>query len=418
MLAIKKVIVVSAISILILANSIAVAAQVGNPPLSPLNDPAVRSQIKDLETKFTIALHEEQQKGETKEIYDPIEGKQIVLTGASAVKISSLWELTANEINRISARSVEDQTAVINFLKTIESSDITYLDQIRTPYNKNAILERYQTDELIYTVDISTNQIVEIFLVDDRNYSIEPKYTPDELEREARETIKKVNRDIDLETLVPIFGDKEGKTYFFRWENPAIKLEDGTLPFVQVGLSLGGDFLNYVNTLSIGQWASQNQAGLSTQYDTNQLNVFTEVYANGGTKWTLVQGSMSVQSNAGYCGPGGGSCTPTNFYYKATCLEQNCGGNLAKGRWSPNTNPSVKASAYVPSTHATTLMACYSITHSSGTTGKCINQSAYYNTWVSLLSNYVNNISRVELTNANDYGGGEVAWDEIWVYSY
>src|SRR3970040_2412475 len=85
------------------------------------------------------------------------------------------------------------------------------------------------------------------------NYSTESLYSQDELKAKARAFILTVAGNINLDSLLPSFGDKGGQNFFFRWENPSMKLADNTSPFIQVGLSAGGDFLNYVNTLPVAE---------------------------------------------------------------------------------------------------------------------------------------------------------------------
>jgi hypothetical protein len=145
------------------------------------------------------------------------------------------------------------------------------------------------------------------------------------------------------------------------------------------------------------------------------LNSFNEIYSNGGSRWEWLLGSYIQINNAGYCYLYGGSwCTPKNFYYQKT----NRSTATAKGQWKPNTNPNVKASALIPGTHATTTMACYKSKYNGGTHEKCINQSIWYDAWVSITSTSLKNIKKIILSNAVDFSTKkDIAWDETWVYT-
>jgi hypothetical protein len=143
--------------------------------------------------------------------------------------------------------------------------------------------------------------------------------------------------------------------------------------------------------------------------------LFDEYYANGGSYWQWLQGSYNTQNNAGYCYIYGW-CSPKNFYWQITCF----GCTSAKGRWKPNANGTVKASAFVPSTHATTKQACYRSYYNGGSTlyEKCIRQDIYYDTFVSITSISLYNIRRIDLGNLQDSSTlKEIAWDETHVYT-
>jgi len=368
-----------------------------------LYNQSIQEQIDALIENYQKNLEHELMFGETVEVEDPLDGKITLLAGESAVKIEKLWQETISQVNELSARPPEERDIAVKLIQSLEVDEpVTYIDQDRSPYNPNAKLERYQAGKYIYAVDTATNQIVEITLLDDRIYSTEPIYSKDELEKMAREFIYKIAGDTKLDNLSPQYGDKEGITFFFRWEDKSQKLEGGMAPFIQVGFSQGGDIVHYVNTLPFAK-------------RTFVATTFNEIYANGGSFWQWLTGSYNTQNNAGYCYIAGW-CSPKNFYYQNTCW----GCESAKGRWKPNPNSTVKASAFVPSTHATTLMACYRSFYNGGSSlyERCINQSIYYNVWVSITATSLYNIRRIELPNLSDASGTrEVAWDEVWVYT-
>jgi len=74
-------------------------------------------------------------------------------------------------------------------------------------------------------------------------------------------------------------GQKIG-TYFFRWEDQGKKLDDGTISFVQVGLSQNGDFLNFVNTLPFGHGPAKVSPMVKKR--PNYIGPYNSIFANGG----------------------------------------------------------------------------------------------------------------------------------------
>ncbi|MGB9668842.1 MAG: hypothetical protein ACPL0B_00515 [Anaerolineales bacterium] len=371
---------------------------------TPSPDLDVQEHIEALLKTYNITLANELQNGDTIEVHDPVEGTIRLLTGKSAAKIEALWQTIILQTNELSARPKEEREKAVRIIQSIEPGDVTYLDQDRSSYDMITKLERYQTTKFFYSVNIATNQIVEITLVDEFNINLTPLFTQNELEIKAREFITRVAPNTNLAYLTPNFGTKGSEIFFFRWEDHSRHLTGEMYPFIQIGLSQGGDLVHYVNTLQI-----------STISSTTTTMSFSEIYANGGNYWQWVSGSYNVKNNAGYCYIYGW-CSPKNFYYQNTCF----GCMSAKGRWKPNPNPTVKARAFIPSTHATTPMACYESYYNGGSSWyeKCINQYIYYNAFVVITSNSLINIRRIDLSNTSDSSTTkEIAWDEIHVYT-
>jgi hypothetical protein len=376
----------------------------GSAPPTP--DPGVQQQVDDLIQAYEKALQDELRFGETVEVQDPGEGAVLMLAGASAEKIETLWLETVRKINELEARPEEAREPAVRLIQAIEPGDVTYLDRDRSPYDIEADLERYQTSRHIYSVDIATNQVVEITLVDEMSIQTKPVFAVDELEKMAREFVSVVAPGVDLDRLSPTFGDKGGEMFFFRWEDRSATVGGGMPAFIQVGYSQAGDLVHFVNTLPFtGGDGGTAEAAVT----------FNEVYANGGSYWQWLQGSYNTQNNAGYCYIAGW-CSPKNFYWQVTCY----GCTSAKGRWKPNADGTERASAFVPSTHATTKQACYFSYYNGGSSSysKCIRQDIYYDAWVSITSISLYNIRRIDLGNLQDSSTlKEIAWDETWVYT-
>ena len=237
------------------------------------DDESIQEKIDELLAKYEKELEHELAYGERIEVDDPVDGKYTRLTGESEKKMEDLWQETVRKINLLKARSPEEQKVAVELIQSLEKGLVTYLDQDRTPYMPAATLERYQAGKYIYSLDIETNQIIEINLIDDRSYSTEKKHAERELEKMAISFIEKVARTIKLDSLVPTHGNKEGQTFFFRWEDPSQKLSDGMPAFVQVGFSSAGDLVHFVNTVPL----------LAHE---NSTKSFNQHYANGGNFWS------------------------------------------------------------------------------------------------------------------------------------
>ncbi len=376
---------------------------IGNPIPTPT--PTIQQEIDDLIKAYEATLQNELLNGETIEVQDPLDGKTLMLIGESAKKMEALWQEVVNRINELSARPAEERVSAVQLIQSIDGvGDVIYLDRDRSPYDNRAQLERYKTSQFIYLIDIATNQIVEINLVDELNINTNPNFSSGQLERKAREFISLVAENVDLEVLKPAFGDKGGEMFFFRWKDPLTMLDGGMPAFIQVGYSQSGDLVHFINTFPF----ISNKSELTAV-------TFNEYYANGGSYWQWLLGSYNIQNNAGYCYIYGW-CSPKNFYWQTTCF----GCVSAKGRWSPNPNQTVKARAFVPSTHATTLQACYKSFYNGGSLSysKCINQYIYYDAFVSITDTSLDDIRRIELSNQYDSSSTkEIAWDETWVYT-
>jgi len=373
----------------------------------------IKAQIDKLLADYQKALDNEISNGETKIANDSLGGTTKLLSGQSAVKMDALWKDTLNKINQLKARPATEREKAVQSIKSLENVSVSYIDQVRSPYDSRIQLERYQTGKYLYTIDINTNQISEIFLVDDKAFSTASTFSEKQLEGKAREFINKATSKINLDQLSLQVSNKEGLVYFFRWEDKSNKLDSGISPFIQVSLSSGGDMVNYINTLfptlSAPSTASANLV--------SPLTTFNEVYSNGGNYWAGVLGfPVSTQNNAGFCYIYN-SCSPKSFFYTTVTT----GNQTALGRWSPNpSNANVVAQAFIPNTNATTQQACYIEYYNglSSMSSLCIQQLPLNNAWVYITYQSLYNIRRIDLGNGNDRSNtAKIAWDEVWVHN-
>ena len=380
----------------------------------PPNAQKAKQQLLDA---YAAALASELANGQT--AIDPQSGAK-VLVGDSAAKMDLLWSETVRQIEALIARPAAERLPIENKIAAIDGSQPVYVLRSGFPYSASVQVEEYQTSEYNYFVDIETAQILEIMPIDSTHFrrnasSGQPVYAPETLENLALGYIGKIAGKVDLESLQLIASDKGGRNYFFRWEDPTGKLPDGGAPFIQVGLSVNGDLLNYVNTLPVAldpSYAFLQQFGL---LPLNARASFNELYANGGGYWSWVNGgaSSSTISNAGYCYYAGW-CSPKNFYWGYTDATTSPNTPYIKGMWDVNPSSQyIYLDAYVPNTHADAYSA-YTATYNNGANYETaiIDQSIYSNVWVRVLGPHFN-YGVVTLDNDDDSANWRVAWDEI-----
>ena len=278
-------------------------------------------------------------------------------------------------------------------------------------------MDTYLLNGINYSTDAVSQQIVEI-IPQDIQYKTDATFSQNELKGQAEKLISDfLGNNVDLSTLSFSIGKKIG-TYFFRWDDNARKLDDGTPAYIQVGLSANGDFLNLINTLPFG-----NTPTISKGSNTGQpaslavspmVGPFNDVYANGSpTYW---RGSVSFTQRTGgwyYLHPSGCSGTFCSKFY--TAPGSSSGG--IDGQWNARANSNTEASVFIPSTYASATVT-YSVgTNNQGTIRTQVNQNIWFNSWVLLTSSAVSSgISLVLLVNVAA-SGTSVAWDECWVYN-
>lgn len=294
-----------------------------------------------------------------------------------------------------------------------------YVERSRRPYyGNNAVVDSYLLDGINYSTDAVSQQIVEI-VPQDIQYKTDATYSQDDLKSQSEKLVSDfLGNNVDLSTLSFNLGKKEG-TYFFRWEDATKKLDDGTLAFIQVGLSANGDFLNLVNTLPFGKTSTISQGSNSGQSASMAISPmigpFNDVYANGGAYWTKVSGSMTARTGGYYyLYPSGCSGTFCSQFYTAPGSAY--GGTT--GKWTPRANLNTKASVFIPSTYASsTVNYCVYPNGGQSCAIWVVNQNAWYNTWVLITSStFQSGIKYVSMDNLAVVTT-TTAWDECWVYN-
>lgn len=219
----------------------------------------------------------------------------------------------------------------------------THIEKSRKPYyGHNAIVDTYELDGIYYSVDAVNGDVAEI-MPDVIDYEITATYTEDQLRGMAESIVVQfLGEKVNLSEMTSSLGQKIG-TYFFRWEDNAKKLDDGSIAFVQVGLSRNGDFLNLINTLPFGHGVPKVHPMIKEM--PNIIGPFNQIYANGGAYWSQSGSMTSVTGGYFYLYPASYCTAPYcyKFFYSS--------GNAAGG-WYPNSNTNTKAAVFIPGTHA------------------------------------------------------------------
>lgn len=150
-----------------------------------------------------------------------------------------------------------------------QSGEVTFVEIQRNPYitdgtdekgreiHTKQVLTYIGDGGLIYTADRDTGKIMQIGPAPRRSESdpapsrdYTERYTKDELAPLAVAFAEDLGVDVDAVTKglkMQVFT-KDGTGYFFRWEDTSNPNE---MRFLQVGLTVGGSLLSYVNTLEI-----------------------------------------------------------------------------------------------------------------------------------------------------------------------
>jgi hypothetical protein len=161
----------------------------------------------------------------------------------------------------------------------------THVEKSHVPYySKDAVVDIYTADGMLYSVDTTTQDVVAIE-PEVMDYQVDATYDEDQLREIAKATITDFLGDkVNLDKLSYSLVEKIG-TYFFRWEDVNKQLDSGSYTFIQVGLSQNGDFLNFANTLPFGKKFASLKAPKAQMIPAQAPNLavyFREIYANGG----------------------------------------------------------------------------------------------------------------------------------------
>jgi hypothetical protein len=285
-------------------------------------------------------------------------------------------------------------------------------------YDLEAMIDIYLSDGLSYYVDEDTQAVVQIFTPDEYPHETTTSYSEDQL-RKMAETIAYmfIKDDTRLENLSFSLGQKIDN-YFFHWDDTSKQLYDGTHPFIQIGISQDGDFLNLVNTLPFSKAAGSFDIS-QTINSAPATTFYNGVYANGGSYWSQYGTFSSATGGWFNAHPTGCSGTFCSKYYYTTARTN----PLYWGKWTPNSTTNTRATFFIPSNNATAFVRYEIVDYDNTMITVDIDQNEYFN--VFLLSDEVSmsairrGIWYIRLWDMDIHGrsGKKVAWDEVRVYT-
>lgn len=182
--------------------------------------------------------------------------------GAIGVSVSERTA-TENQLSaalssvRTSQEKISGEEASVEFVAIAPNPYITSgVDEKGREVHTKHILEYAGDDGLNYTADKESGQVIQIGpglrkegdSAPERDYT--ERYTKEDLAPLAVAFAEDLGVDVDTVTKginMQVFT-KDGSGYFFRWEDTSNPDE---MRFLQVGLTVGGSLLSYVNTLEI-----------------------------------------------------------------------------------------------------------------------------------------------------------------------
>jgi hypothetical protein len=242
-------------------------------------------EINALLKVYDDALQNELASGNTQEIVDPETGVQKILIGESQEKMDRLWAETLEKIDALQYRSSEEKSETVALITQVTQEPVEFIAHSRTPYNIAAEIEDYESGDYIFQVDVSSGQIIKMWIKDQQNFSVDARYTQNELVKLAQEHVKRLAPKIDLDILELTIQEKSGDVCFFRWEDQSRETPDGTTAFIQVALSRSGDFLNYENTILLSNKKQTSLLDSLVSIPPVIAVGANEYYSNGGSRW-------------------------------------------------------------------------------------------------------------------------------------
>lgn len=181
-------------------------------------------------------------------------GLGLIDRNVSQERISSAQNAAAT-----AARSLAKSDVSTEYKKVSINPYIAERDEVRgVDLHKKAVLVFTDARGYSYWIDGDTNKVVQIGPASrekesDANpsdsYDFTERYTKDTLLPIAAEFAKSQGADATILEGKPQIGTKDGKAFFFRWEDSSSSSEQ--MRFVQVGLTVGGTLLSYSNTVGI-----------------------------------------------------------------------------------------------------------------------------------------------------------------------
>ena len=149
---------------------------------------------------------------------------------------------TATSATQTPARPA-DMAAIGGFLHQ-QTFNYQFLGQTTYLNNPKRTVDQYMVNNTLYGVDLQSNLLIEIDATKNTHSpSVTKQYNPADLQQMAITLIHQQAPGVDLSKLTAGPGQKINN-YFFRWVEP------NSPGFIQVGITIYGELLNYDNALS------------------------------------------------------------------------------------------------------------------------------------------------------------------------
>jgi len=197
---------------------------------------------------------------------DPISGEK-VFVGASATRVASIHEQSAQEHDALRARGPQERKEAIEAIRDFAGDPDLAVEYIATVPNPNVngqMVELYWSDAIQtrYLVDPQGDIVREMILWNPALLTTTSTvmYSVHELEIQARNFLerkcvcfKQVEGDLRFERGEKKVEDRPS-IRFFRWEitNPVADSQ-GLPPFIQIGISSNGRVVSYIDTICSGR---------------------------------------------------------------------------------------------------------------------------------------------------------------------
>lgn len=380
-----------------------------------LNDPSPDAQAKQrmaiLIGQLRAATERELQEGQTT-VDD--RGRRLFV-GETAAKMRALHDETAKQVDELIARPARQRQTAVDIAASFAADpsiaralgqglargSIEYNHTSKSPYNESVPVEIYRSGAAQFEISALNDEILQFGprpLTDEQEspvaLDLTPRFRQADLLGQVRRFLGRRGGNLNLNALTTRVSDKDGLVYFFRWEDESREVA-GAHPFVQVGITAGGEVVSYTNTLGLPDSPApfsiaRKQAGtvrfLPATYGASLPRAAATIagvynFANNGNYYTQYGPSAYwwTTLNEGYCGHIG-SCVPA--YMKYTYESQNL-SNYAL--WSHFGYDSGYGTHYVfiPRINATTRQSFYQVVYNGGSTYSfSIDQLSYSDVFV------------------------------------
>lgn len=383
-----------------------------------LNDPSLSTQTRQrmatLIGQLRAATERELQEGQT----TVDERGRRLFVGETAAKMKALHDETAKQVDQLIARPARRRQVAVDIAASFAAdpsiakalgqgltrSSVEYKHTTKSPYNESVPVEIYQSGAAQFEISALNDEILQFgprSLTDEKEspvtLDLTPRFHQAELLGQVRRFLARRGDNLNFNALTARVSDKDGLVYFFRWEDELREVA-GAHPFVQVGMTTGGEVVSYTNTLGLPDSPApfsiaRKQAGavrfLPASYGTPLPRAAATIagvynFANNGSYYTEYGPSAYWWTTwyEGYCGHITSCPSSAPSYMKYTYESQNV-SNYAL--WSHFGYDSGYGTHYVfiPRINATTRQSDYQVVYSGGSTYSfSIDQLAYSDVFV------------------------------------